>query len=178
VAGPTRSAFARSPGAPGCRMPPLRTISGTKRACHRDRHRRFPSPAGIDLPGGHRSRRSPPDRRRLRRVCHPHRAHFEVMFRPELYRSDDPELLAAREASFAVLYATARRGAGLGQEQDVTPLALAAWSVVTASQPCGSAPTCRMISAICKRRSRSWQRASPRWDGHRQPSGVSRLPGV
>jgi len=59
-----------------------------------------------------------------------HRAHFEVMFRPELYRSDDPELLAAREASFAVLYATARRGAGLGQEQDVTPLALAAWSVV------------------------------------------------
>jgi AcrR family transcriptional regulator len=59
-----------------------------------------------------------------------HRAHFEVMFRPELYRVDDPDLVAAREASFAVLYTTARRGAGLGQEEDVTGLALAAWSVV------------------------------------------------
>jgi hypothetical protein len=26
-----------------------------------------------------------------------HRAHFEVMFRPDLYRSDDREVLAARE---------------------------------------------------------------------------------
>jgi AcrR family transcriptional regulator len=59
-----------------------------------------------------------------------HRAHFEVMYRPELYRPDDPELIAAREASFAVLYATARQGAGLERDQDVTGLALAAWSVV------------------------------------------------
>src|SRR4051794_30389297 len=29
-----------------------------------------------------------------------HRAHFEVMFRPDLYRPDDPDLVAAREASF------------------------------------------------------------------------------
>jgi AcrR family transcriptional regulator len=59
-----------------------------------------------------------------------HRAHFEVMYRPELYRPEEPELVASREASFAVLYATARQGAGLGPEEDVTGLALAAWSVV------------------------------------------------
>jgi AcrR family transcriptional regulator len=59
-----------------------------------------------------------------------HRAHFEVMFHPELYRSDDAELVAAKEAAFEVLYATARRGAGLNEHQDVTGLALAAWSVV------------------------------------------------
>jgi AcrR family transcriptional regulator len=59
-----------------------------------------------------------------------HRAHFEVMFRPELYRTDDPELVAARDASFAVLYSTARRGAGLRDDEDVTGLALAAWAVV------------------------------------------------
>lgn len=33
-----------------------------------------------------------------------HRGHFEVMFRPDLYRADDPELAAARAASAAVLY--------------------------------------------------------------------------
>lgn len=35
-----------------------------------------------------------------------HRAHFEVMFRPELYRLDDPDLLAARERAGAVLAAS------------------------------------------------------------------------
>ena len=35
-----------------------------------------------------------------------HRAHFEVMFRPELYRLDDPGLLAARERAGAVLAAS------------------------------------------------------------------------
>jgi AcrR family transcriptional regulator len=33
-----------------------------------------------------------------------HRAHFEVMFRPELYRPDDPEVAAAREAARSLLY--------------------------------------------------------------------------
>jgi AcrR family transcriptional regulator len=33
-----------------------------------------------------------------------HRAHFEVMFRPELYRTDDPELVRARAAARALLY--------------------------------------------------------------------------
>jgi AcrR family transcriptional regulator len=59
-----------------------------------------------------------------------HRGHFEVMFRPELYHSDDAQLVAAKEAAFDVLYATARRGAGLGEHHDVTGLALASWSVV------------------------------------------------
>src|SRR5215212_10166673 len=32
-----------------------------------------------------------------------HRAHFEVMFRPELYHPDDPELVRARDAARALL---------------------------------------------------------------------------
>jgi AcrR family transcriptional regulator len=36
-----------------------------------------------------------------------HRAHFEVMFQPELYHADDPELVAARGRSAASLYAGA-----------------------------------------------------------------------
>jgi len=59
-----------------------------------------------------------------------HRAHFEVMYRPDLYRADDPTLVAAREASLGVLYSAARRGAGLDEKDDVTGLAVAAWSVV------------------------------------------------
>lgn len=33
-----------------------------------------------------------------------HRAHFEVMFRPELYHRDDEELLAAKAVTAALLY--------------------------------------------------------------------------
>lgn len=36
-----------------------------------------------------------------------HRAHFEVMFRPELYRGDDPEVTAARDAASFVLLGSA-----------------------------------------------------------------------
>jgi len=45
-----------------------------------------------------------------------HRAHFEVMFRPELYHPDDPALAAARQRAADALYggvgsvAAARRG--------------------------------------------------------------------
>ncbi len=59
-----------------------------------------------------------------------HRGYFEVMFRPDLHRADDPELAAARDKSFDVLYRAARRGAGLAEDQDVTGLVVAAWSVV------------------------------------------------
>jgi AcrR family transcriptional regulator len=38
------------------------------------------------------------------RVAVEHRAHFEVMFRPDLYHADDPELVAARARSSAALY--------------------------------------------------------------------------
>ena len=59
-----------------------------------------------------------------------HRGHFEVMFRPDLYRGDDPSLVDARERSFQVLYRAARRGAGMADDADVAGLAVAAWSVV------------------------------------------------
>ena len=57
-----------------------------------------------------------------------HRAHFEVMFRPELYRADDPLVAAARDRSSALLY---------GPTEDLTGSAatglnagVAAWSLV------------------------------------------------
>jgi AcrR family transcriptional regulator len=53
-----------------------------------------------------------------------HRAHFEVMYRPELYRPDDPEVRQARAATAALLYGTA--------SPDASQLAAgaAAWSLV------------------------------------------------
>ncbi len=59
-----------------------------------------------------------------------HRAHFEVMFRPDLYRDDDPDLVAAQERTEAVL---ARGLQTLGREQigpDPRTAAMAAWSIV------------------------------------------------
>ena len=53
-----------------------------------------------------------------------HRAHFEVMYRPELYRPDDPEVREARAGAAALLYGTA--------SPDTSQLAAgaAAWSLV------------------------------------------------
>ena len=53
-----------------------------------------------------------------------HRAHFEVMYRPELYRPDDPEVCQARAAAAVFLYGTDR--------PDAAQLAAgaAAWSLV------------------------------------------------
>ena len=53
-----------------------------------------------------------------------HRAHFEVMYRPELYRPDDPEVRQARAAAAVFLYGTDR--------PDARQLAAgaAAWSLV------------------------------------------------
>ena len=58
-----------------------------------------------------------------------HRAHFEVMFRPELYRTDDPELVRARDAARALLYPPAAEAANEGGADDVRA-AVAAWSLV------------------------------------------------
>ena len=60
--------------------------------------------------------------------------HFEVMFRPYLYRADDPKLLAAKKSAFDVLHDTARTSLGSGRsepvgEDEVTSLALAGWSL-------------------------------------------------
>jgi AcrR family transcriptional regulator len=58
-----------------------------------------------------------------------HRAHFEVMFRPDLYRADDPEVAAARERAGRAL----RAGLATlpaGSVADVAEAGLAAWSIV------------------------------------------------
>lgn len=62
-----------------------------------------------------------------------HRGHFEVMFRPNLYRGDDPDLLTARTAAFDVLYGSARASLlahrpGTVTDDDVQGLVLAGWS--------------------------------------------------
>lgn len=59
-----------------------------------------------------------------------HRAHFEVMFRPELYRRADPELAAARRASGRVLSEGIRRMSSGKPGDDVTGTVVAAWSIV------------------------------------------------
>jgi AcrR family transcriptional regulator len=44
------------------------------------------------------------------RFAHEHRAWFEVMFRPELLRTDDPDYIEARRSSFGQLRATTTGG--------------------------------------------------------------------
>ncbi|MEV4820283.1 TetR/AcrR family transcriptional regulator [Micromonospora sp. NPDC049274] len=58
-----------------------------------------------------------------------HRAHFEVMFRPELYRADDPELIAARGRARAALRAGVATLPTSGTPTDTDRDALAAWSI-------------------------------------------------
>ncbi|WP_051367922.1 TetR/AcrR family transcriptional regulator [Hamadaea tsunoensis] len=55
-----------------------------------------------------------------------HRAYFEVMFRPELYRTEDPEVVAARERARQILLAGSRGLAPTPQQQRA--VTLAAWS--------------------------------------------------
>jgi AcrR family transcriptional regulator len=57
-----------------------------------------------------------------------HRAHFDVMFRPELHREDDPDLIAARDAAFDVMYQAVEAGLAGGEPGDVQGTAIAAWS--------------------------------------------------
>ncbi len=58
-----------------------------------------------------------------------HRAHFEVMFRPELYRTDDPDLVRARDAARSLLYPPAAAIAN-SLDGDEVRAAVAAWSLV------------------------------------------------
>jgi len=53
-----------------------------------------------------------------------HRAHFEVMYRPELYRPDDAEVRQARAGAAVLLYGTASPDAGQ------LAAGAAAWSLV------------------------------------------------
>lgn len=62
------------------------------------------------------------------------RGYFEVMFRPYLYRGDDPGLTAARNAAFGVLYSSARASlmahrSGEVPEEEVRGLVVAGWSL-------------------------------------------------
>ena len=52
-----------------------------------------------------------------------HRAHFSVMFRPELLRTDDPALVEARAATAALLY-------GAGDDRRSVEAGVAAWAIV------------------------------------------------
>ena len=54
-----------------------------------------------------------------------HPAHFEVMFRPDVYRPDDPELTAARAETNRLLYEPA---ATAFPDDDVLRVGLAGWS--------------------------------------------------
>jgi AcrR family transcriptional regulator len=58
-----------------------------------------------------------------------HPGHFEVMYRPGLYRTADPELVAAREAAFAVLDSSAAALAAEWDIDDVQGLVVAGWSL-------------------------------------------------
>lgn len=58
-----------------------------------------------------------------------HPGYFEVMYRPSLYRSDDPDLVAARTAAFAVLDNSAAELAQQWGVDDVAGLTVAGWSM-------------------------------------------------
>jgi AcrR family transcriptional regulator len=59
-----------------------------------------------------------------------HRAHFEVMFRPDLYHPDDPEVAAARQRATDALYGGVGSVAATGRGPDIPLAGVAAWSLV------------------------------------------------
>ena len=59
-----------------------------------------------------------------------HRAHFEVMFRPDLYHPDDPEVAAARQRAADALYGGVGSVAATGRGPDIPLAGVAAWSLV------------------------------------------------
>ncbi|MDI3403527.1 TetR/AcrR family transcriptional regulator [Streptomyces cavernicola] len=63
------------------------------------------------------------------RFCREHPAHFQVMFAPELLRTDDPELLAARTRAGEQLRAGAGDLAVSERGEDAGLAGVAAWSL-------------------------------------------------
>jgi AcrR family transcriptional regulator len=59
-----------------------------------------------------------------------HRAHFEVMFRPDLYDADATDVRAARERSSAALYGGVSAVPSGATGSDTRTAGLAAWSIV------------------------------------------------
>ncbi len=58
-----------------------------------------------------------------------HRAHFEVMWRPDLYHADDPDLVAARSRSSDALYSAVTDLSDGPGAADTRQAGLAAWSL-------------------------------------------------
>jgi AcrR family transcriptional regulator len=58
-----------------------------------------------------------------------HRAHFEVMWRPDLYHADDPALVAARSRSSDALYSAVTDLSDGPATADTRQAGLAAWSL-------------------------------------------------
>lgn len=58
-----------------------------------------------------------------------HPGHFEVMYRPALYRTDDPELVTARHTAFAILDESAAALARRWHIDDVAGLTTAGWAL-------------------------------------------------
>lgn len=58
-----------------------------------------------------------------------HPGYFEVMYRPGLYRADDPDLMAAKKIAFEVLEDSAAEFAQEWGIEDVDGLVLAGWSL-------------------------------------------------
>jgi hypothetical protein len=56
-----------------------------------------------------------------------HQAYFTVMFRPDLYRADDPEVRAAGQRASRILMRGAHRLAPVGS--DAQTAGIAAWSI-------------------------------------------------
>ena len=59
-----------------------------------------------------------------------HRAHFDVMFRPDLYRAGDPQLLEAQSRAETALYGGIRELSKKQAGPDHRVAGIAAWSIV------------------------------------------------
>jgi AcrR family transcriptional regulator len=61
-------------------------------------------------------------------IAHP--SHYEVMWRADLYDSDDPALVAARQRVFEVFYQSVAAGTGELDAREFRGAVAAAWSIV------------------------------------------------
>ena len=59
-----------------------------------------------------------------------HRAHFDVMFRPDLYHPDDPQVATARQRAADALYGGVGSVVATGRGPDIPLAGVAAWSLV------------------------------------------------
>jgi AcrR family transcriptional regulator len=59
-----------------------------------------------------------------------HRAHFDVMFRPDLYHADDPTVAAAQQRAADALYGGVGSVTATGRGPDIPVAGIAAWCLV------------------------------------------------